>query len=344
MRLDQRYYEALSYEWGDPNGLKHTILINGQPIQVRDNLFHALACLRELSMFEPLWIDALCINQNDIRERNHQVGMMALIYKSAAKVRVWLGQEDASIIQAFGLLARIGALFPGWRREFVEAHYKYYEKNREVASRYPELIWERGVDVSFSQLMLARRMLPLLKSISKEEWGSLLLLVNRSYWTRLWIVQEFVLARNVVICSGKAFVNSEDLELTIQGMHILKFEDPSRPLWQEQSPVWDIFRGICTKIVEMRILREVSPLVELLESTMESKCQDPHDRIYAIIAIAKDLSSFYDTIPIDYNRSIFKVKMDLVWAVQTRSRFKKDYISRLCSLLDEIFAEYPDDE
>jgi hypothetical protein len=55
-------------------------------------------------------------------------------------------------------------------------------------------------------------------------------------------------------------------------------------------------------------------LAELMESTRNSKCQAAHYRIYAILALATDTSTF-KSIPIDYNRSQFTVKVDVVWAV-----------------------------
>jgi hypothetical protein len=54
-----------------------------------------------------------------------------------------------------------------------------------------------------------------------------------------------------------------------------------------------------------------SALAELRETTRRSKCQALHDKIYAILALLKDFATF-DSSPIDYNRSPFKVKMDVV--------------------------------
>lgn len=344
MRLGQLYYEALSYEWGDSNGPKHTILVNGQPVQIRDNLFYALLSLRAMSVFEPLWIDALCINQDDVQERNHQVGMMDLVYKSAGKVRVWLGRENASIAQAFDVLARLVAAAPKEAKLVVDQNYKSSQQSHRTASQHRSSCENYRIKQRITQRALTDLMLPFLKSISNWEWDCLILLVKKSYWTRIWIIQEYILARDVILCSGKNCINSEALELAIEGMHILNLEHPSRLLSAEQEAVWEVLGAVGTRIIEMRIFRKDLSLIELLESTKESKCHDPRDRIYAITALAEDISSFHDTIPIDYARSIFKTKMDIAWAVQMQSRFSKDYVSRLCSLLDEIFADCPDDE
>jgi hypothetical protein len=65
-------YEALSYTWGRPGMLKG-IELNGQRVDIRENLWKALVQLRYTDHGRILWIDAICINQADLEERNHQV-------------------------------------------------------------------------------------------------------------------------------------------------------------------------------------------------------------------------------------------------------------------------------
>jgi len=88
-------YEALSYAWGEETKPR-TIRIGGEKVEVRENLWVALDELRkETNKVRVLWIDALCINQDDSEERNRQVRLMAFIYSRAQKVHVWLGSSDA---------------------------------------------------------------------------------------------------------------------------------------------------------------------------------------------------------------------------------------------------------
>ncbi|KAJ8132498.1 hypothetical protein O1611_g1123 [Lasiodiplodia mahajangana] len=84
-------YEALSYTWGDPHSGGSIIDMNGLPFPVRENLEDALRSLRLRDKLRTLWIDALCIDQTNIEERNIQVGRMRDIYKGASKVLVFLG-------------------------------------------------------------------------------------------------------------------------------------------------------------------------------------------------------------------------------------------------------------
>ncbi|KIM93944.1 hypothetical protein OIDMADRAFT_136971, partial [Oidiodendron maius Zn] len=93
-------YDALSYMWG-PEVTERDIEINGQSYPIRENLYQALLHLRLPSLTRVLWVDALCINQNDLKERNKQVSQMGRIYLSAGHVIVWLGLPDFSTAEAF---------------------------------------------------------------------------------------------------------------------------------------------------------------------------------------------------------------------------------------------------
>lgn len=106
-RLDEhQYFTALSYTWGDPT-VGNPILIDGHAFDVTANLHDALKVLRPSpgSEVEPMWIDAICINQQDIAERNHQVRQMGKLYINAGRVITWLGQADEDSDLAMEYLA-----------------------------------------------------------------------------------------------------------------------------------------------------------------------------------------------------------------------------------------------
>jgi hypothetical protein len=87
-------FHALSYVWGS---LSHNkILVNGYSFEVRNNLYHFLkekSLDRDFCLHKRFWVDQICIDQENIEERNHQVNQMAQIYSSARKVHIWLGRE-----------------------------------------------------------------------------------------------------------------------------------------------------------------------------------------------------------------------------------------------------------
>ena len=88
-------YEALSYVWGGSG--KPRCILMGQPMHtlpITENLYNALKYLRDSFLDRILWVDSICINQENEREKEHQISLMKSIYSQASRVIVWLGLED----------------------------------------------------------------------------------------------------------------------------------------------------------------------------------------------------------------------------------------------------------
>ena len=103
-------YEALSYHWGSGNAtLKIKIYTQGFPgtFPVRSNLYAALNQLRLPDRPREIWIDAICIDQDDDDERSAQVSLMAHIYSEATSVCVWLGEASPDSNLALNFISRI---------------------------------------------------------------------------------------------------------------------------------------------------------------------------------------------------------------------------------------------
>ncbi|KAK0729527.1 heterokaryon incompatibility, partial [Lasiosphaeris hirsuta] len=112
---DPERYDALSYVWGDMNVREHDLVCNGVVIKITRNLWTALRAVWAKSPGRRLWVDAICINQDDIPERNQQVNMMGDIYRRAERVIVWLGEATEltnglcrvmEVVEAGGKLSR----------------------------------------------------------------------------------------------------------------------------------------------------------------------------------------------------------------------------------------------
>jgi len=86
-------YTCLSYTWGDED-TACPILVDVQLFFVRQNLHNFLHVVRKKYPSRPFWIDAVCIDQNSIAERNHQVAQMGAIYAAAAHIMIWLGNSS----------------------------------------------------------------------------------------------------------------------------------------------------------------------------------------------------------------------------------------------------------
>ncbi|KAK2023185.1 HET-domain-containing protein [Colletotrichum zoysiae] len=174
-------YEALSYVWGDAKTYE-PVTMDGRPFLIRKSLHEALAALRGASERRVLWVDAVCINQGSVAERNLQVRQMNRIYAGAALVDVWLGAPaPGGSGRGIDLLRAFGNTSPnGWGPrddERVTA-----EKLRRL---YGDALAALGDDASTSGL------------------GEAMRLLQRPWWTRMWTLQESVLCRNVMCWCGQ---------------------------------------------------------------------------------------------------------------------------------------------
>lgn len=89
-------YEAVSYCWGDPN-FSLSIEIgreNLSSLAITENVDHMLRHLRKKDKVRNLWIDAICLNQQDFKEKDVQVQLMKQIFQQATKVQIWLGRAE----------------------------------------------------------------------------------------------------------------------------------------------------------------------------------------------------------------------------------------------------------
>ncbi|PWY80888.1 HET-domain-containing protein [Aspergillus sclerotioniger CBS 115572] len=260
-------YEALSYTWGDgekPNRIK----IDGKWLPVTTNLFDALTHLRYPTEPRILWVDAVCINQNDTRERGHQVHQMRNIYSRAERVIFWLG--------------------PG-TSETNAILYSLYELEQESlhhgSSRNWKLTDERWRDL-WSYLM--RRRHPDLLEMQKT---GMKLLLDRPWFRRVWIVQEVANARSALVCCGSRSVSALFFALG--------------PLLTEVEPmphcqaILDLMPGPARNHSWWSRRQD---LHTLLCKSRHSEAKDPKDMIYGLLSIASDMQSTNE-IQVDYNKS-----------------------------------------
>jgi hypothetical protein len=156
-------YTALSYAWGDASN-KATLMVDGRMTIIHRSLFNAISTLRSSACDRLIWADAICINQADIHEKNHQVSMMGEIYEGAKNVAVYLGQPTEHTEE--GMLSL---------RSLMDMHPPRKEP-------------------SWSDIALPK----LEKSFAD--------ILSRSWFTRVWTVQETALARNTTLMCGQYHV------------------------------------------------------------------------------------------------------------------------------------------
>ncbi|RYP75436.1 hypothetical protein DL770_007399 [Monosporascus sp. CRB-9-2] len=134
-------FEALSYVWGREK-VSREIWLPGGRLLVRDNLYSALLRFRHTDKPRTLWIDAICIDQENIPEQGQQVQLMSEIYSRASAVLVWLGKDDKIAQRAFQVMdRRIDSMLD---EAPVEGHRKNDKWDSAVASFFKNEWFERA--------------------------------------------------------------------------------------------------------------------------------------------------------------------------------------------------------
>lgn len=332
-------YDALSYEWGDPDGPKKNILINWRNFPVGMNLWHALNCLKSKQRGSGtrlvLWVDAICINQSDTLEKNEQVAMMGDIYMNAAAVRVWLGgrsgrcgrgtaaqEENCQAKMAFALLKKI------WKSTLAGTHELCHEDRNEIKENSSSA--NLNLDAREKRIAWFTTI-----STSGSEWEALACILLRRYWTRMWIVQEYILGAETTINLGSHSIEGSVFDGALAVVADFNAQKP--PLSPNSfGSLETIINTPGARLSARRRQGRNQTLAQLLEVCKSSQCTLLHDRIYALLPIAIDVPR--GSIPVDYTKSIWRVKVDVGRCFTAGQRyFPRSTQARVCSLLDEIF-------
>ena len=167
-------YEALSYAWGDMHHARD-ILLQGLKFRVGINLYNALFRLRQNGTTRILWVDAICVNENDPDEKSIQVARMLDIYTKAERVLIWLGEATQATDQALEKLI----MFEATRKSQIDPKIEF----SEATGREDDIILEEGF-----------------RDISSRPWFRL-----------MWPLVNILYARAVVLYCGSKAVSSKAL-------------------------------------------------------------------------------------------------------------------------------------
>ena len=262
-------YEALSYVWGPQEPLYDLLCGEAKPrvLRIGPNLHDALLHLR----FHPsintnprrLWIDRICINQDDIEERASQVQLMHAIYRRCRQGLVWLGMDEPNTEEAFECA------------RFIHKNAFGKETPRTILAQY------RSPAVSSAQLRNA------LKSLAK--------LTYRPWFERAWTFQEVILPSTVLMVCGKSSMALECLEVAWNPAFC-----QTRVSVNGQARLIFATRNIDDTFLEDGGRLPADDLERLLSFRREAKMSDPRDYVFSLLglfspSVSRSLSPSYST-------------------------------------------------
>lgn len=262
-------FAALSYTWGDAC-CTEIILLDGRETEVRTNLADALRTFRKENCFSGryyLWVDAVCINQRDDSERASQVKKMSQLYAGCWTVMVFLGKAENESDKAVQLLKTLAS---AWRAK------RSWELRKDFLND-PRHLGLEGAWLAFHDLL------------------------KRTYWGRLWIIQEVSLpSSDHLVFAGNARLSWSDVQDGILSIHDydthwtawrqylendceilgVKSEDPrSRPTSNLQH-----MKKLC-EVARTKRTRGRLEFIDILDIARNTCCSEPLDRVYGLLNI-----------------------------------------------------------
>lgn len=272
---DDLAYEALSYAWDDQIP-SEPILCDGNEVLVTQNVFDALGELRDELQTRSLWIDQVCINQEDDLEKSHQVLLMKEIYTNADRVIIWLGKEDPDTHIAFGFIDLLADL---WKTGVMRADLLFIKNSSDIVSDVERCCRHLPHE---TQLLLAR--LPLFRS---AQMTAIELLLSKTWFSRLWIIQEAVLGGNSSeyrCCRYSCSIRRWDD--AFHAYDVCDYPDTlSYPSEAEHAE--NIVHLIRVLRSDRRSNSTRGSINYLLGYTSYARCKDSRDRIYALLGLVE---------------------------------------------------------
>ncbi|KAF2101478.1 hypothetical protein NA57DRAFT_72920 [Rhizodiscina lignyota] len=260
-------YVALSYTWGDSTD-KRDIELDGKTFFVTANLYEflCLVTLHNGTVGSHFWIDAICIDQTNIKERNAQIGRMTAIYEHADIVNIWLGSEaENSNLAMVGLAILAGEITVS--KAFPEGS----SKALVIASSADTAVSEPGWGVVLDQKFM--------RAVTD--------LLQRAWWTRVWVIQESTVPdqKYVMLC-GSILMSWGDVGRATDKLQRLISEFPE--LEHRRSSFFNL-SGVEDPIRKIRRLRKSAPyetkLLDLVSLGRDFDASDSRDHIYAFLGM-----------------------------------------------------------
>lgn len=279
-------YTAISQHCGEDYETQ-TIWVNDKPFEIAESAFRFLQKACEDLSDDLFWMYLICVQLGDDRERSHHVTLYPEIFTYASRVVAWLGAVDTDYNQLRQLLAAVITTDPD-----DQTYWAHVGPNT-------------GLEDAFTTNL-----------------GAIEKIAMHAYWSRAWIVQEILSAREVVIDLDKFSITIEELTC-IYHMITAKV---GRTHTSHMGKLLDFYQARGTQPASYYDLLNYKPcalrtasytLEDLLDTFKHQKCEDVRDRIYAYA----NLSELGGKLRFDYDKSPPDIFVDVATCLGSKLTF-----------------------
>ena len=284
--LEAPEYEALSYTWGSMNRhLPISVILDQseeRALFATPQLMMALKRLRLPSTSRLLWIDQLCINQDNYGEKAQQIQLMGDIYRKARRVVIWLGEDPVHWVNE-----------PTFREE----------ADTELLADMTKMFSEAPSRTAADDWKLAQRLVDIratyhVNSIEQRRLVAICEILNHPWFRRAWIFQEASLARELLVQYGAWEVLFEDFKRLFDAVSSVEWAPATYKLrslatdtggFEMIQLIQDARRRIFEpQSIGASSLQRSGFLLTLLPVLRRAQATDPRDLIFAFLAFQRD--------------------------------------------------------
>lgn len=321
-RHSYQSYTALSYVWGSVKNPEY-ITIDGQAkFKVTRNLYDALKCLRKRDQAISLWVDAICINQSNPDEKRIQIGLMRRVYRQAQNVVAYVPQKPEDV-KPFMDLAKKILIAGGQCRTVIESESTSNKDHGEQMEREGD---RKGDDSTPDANGNKWKQIPLRPTgtciedydVPPEDdpvWFTWRRFFASPYFRRIWILQEFALAKTIYVHNGSSTLAFLTIALVMRSVSDYSRMMNAQYLGRGENAeltraAFLGWRGLEQMSTE-RFLAQAGAQDELIDKiryAFEFDATDPRDKIYALLGLVSDAERFGSLIsyqPADTYTKVF---------------------------------------
>lgn len=307
-------YEAISYVWGQTtsntrgaHGQTQRVMCGTQSIPISRNLSEALRYIRYSDRSRMIWVDALCINQTDDKERGHQVTLMSKVYSTAKRVIIWLSGRTTQTRNKADFYEN--SAYDPYPDEEQQIVYESLDARGQFDFRAVSMVantWltERSLDASATYLVNTRDSRVHQGHLSylaggesygldfagwsqgdqqSDEllWMAIKDLYQCQWFWRVWIVQEAVLASCAVVKMGNVEMDWRWVGLTAA---ILRTNCDQKVRSLNLGGLYNAY--LLFRMSRMSDLRAINVnFLQLLRLTRQLRSTDKRDRVYGLLGL-----------------------------------------------------------
>jgi len=248
------HFVSFSYAWGESN-VKRSINLHDRDFSILGSVYHLLEVVCDGNGFDAnpwLWIDSICINQDDLAERGLQVSLMGKIYRHSDKTVVWLGE--------------------GTRQTDMGMDFMH------------TLVDEKAAIVRNNEKKGGSRTVPANLN-DAEKWTALAAVFDRTWWRRVWTLQEFIIAPRLDFYCGTKRISRTRLK---NALYSIWNCSPGEGLIRDESwnPAWT--RRRLHQWYQHDEYWDKMGLLALMAYSSSCAVTDPRDRIYGLLGLATE--------------------------------------------------------